>query len=744
MRNFPKLFLAIYLMISTSSILGQENGTLRGFVTDSLSSESLVYASAYIQELKVGAYSDSHGYFLIPSLPSGKPLTLIVSYIGYRAKTLTVTIPKGKLIQYNIPLVQDKIQFQTIEQIGKRNFGENGIDISSQKISLRDMQMMPKGVETDVFRTLKYVAGVQSTGDVSAKYYVRGGASNQNLVMVDGITIYYPFHALGLFSVIDPDIVNSIEFLKGGYSAKYGERLSSVMQISTRDGNKNDFSSTFSASLLSGKFLLEGPIPHGSVMVAGRKSYSTSIVKKFFDEQNVPIDFYDFSFKLNYSDPEFIKGAKFTLNGFSSSDNIKNDNPSIEDYQWKNNSFGIKWFQVADVPLFFELGIFLSSFEGSNIPKSSDVFKMKNNLKDMGINMDFNYMFENRDEINIGFHIKHVQTDLEMENSQGVPVKLQTGGANIVFFGRYNFLQSDLFKFDIGSRINLTTLSKNESAISYEPRFNVSLGLFDGLSIKGAAGIFQQELTTITNENEVINIFEPWLITPDYLKPANSVHYILGLDATFIPNFTFTVEGYHKQTNDVPMLNQNKIFITDLDFIKTSNEAYGVEFGSKLTLPIFTLNASYTYSHVYREINKLLYYPKYDIRNSLNLSLEMNFGNGWTSSIVWVYNSGLPFTQIVGYYDKYFFEDFFKQWHEYDPRSPYAILGIQNLGRLPDYHRLDFSINKNFTLDIFKIDVGLSFINVYNKENIFYFKRDNGKRVNMLPFLPSAQIKIQI
>ncbi|TSA29053.1 MAG: hypothetical protein D4R68_02855, partial [Ignavibacteriales bacterium] len=136
--------------------------------------------------------------------------------------------------------------------------------------------------------------------------------------------------------------------------------------------------------------------------------------------------------------------------------------------------------------------------------------------------------------------------------------------------------------------------------------------------------------------------------------------------------------------------------------------------------------------------------PKYDIRHSLNVSLELNIGSGWNTGFVWTYNSGLPFTQIIGFYDKYYFDNIFGNWANFDPRKPYGILGVQNLERLPTYHRLDFTISKKLILDPFNIDLSFSIINVYNRQNIFYFKRDTGERVNMLPFLPTATIKIEL
>jgi hypothetical protein len=136
-------------------------------------------------------------------------------------------------------------------------------------------------------------------------------------------------------------------------------------------------------------------------------------------------------------------------------------------------------------------------------------------------------------------------------------------------------------------------------------------------------------------------------------------------------------------------------------------------------------------------------YPKYDIRHNFNISLELDLGSAWNTGLIWTYNSGLPFTQIVGFYDKYYFDHFFDGGGT-DPRRPYGILGVQNLSRLPTYNRLDFTISKKLRLDPFNLDISFSILNVYNRQNIFYFKRDTGERVNMLPFLPSATIRVEL
>jgi len=746
--KMPRIIFRILFLITlfTISLFAQtqETGNLRGFVTDSTTTEALAYGNVFIKELGIGASTDSRGYFLIASAPSDRNLTLVVSYVGYVTKHIPIRLIKNRVTHYDIILSPSSVELQTIEKIGERIIEKNETDISLQRIIARDLEALPKGVETDIFRSIQYLPGVQSTGDVSARYYVRGGASNQNLVLVDGVTVYNPFHALGLFSVIDPDMINNVEFYKGGFSADLGGRLSSVMKVNTKDGNKNRLSVKGTASFLTGKFLLEGPIPNGSFILTGRKTYSNEVLKKFLNKQSVPIDFYDFSLKANYSSPDFIQGGKFSINGFFSGDNILSEDPRIEDFKWSNNIFGFKWFQVGDSPLFYELGVSISNFKGDVIPKLSNVRQSRNKVEDVSLTMDFTYMFDNKDEIGVGFHVKQVKTDLFLENDRGVPTNLGTSAANITFYTKYKLMQWEMLGLDVGARMNLTTLSRNKKATFIEPRVSFTYRLIPEIAIKGAWGIYQQDLVTISDEDEIISLFEPWIISPDYLIPSNSTHYILGLEIKPYHFFTFSVEGYYKRVKNLPLLNEEKILPADPDFLAGNGESYGLELMTRATPNPINFTASYTLAYAYKELEGLRYYPRYDIRHTLNLGLEINFGAGWSASTVWTYNSGLPFTQLLGYYDKYYFSNIFAPWNELDPRRPFTIIEIQNLGRLPDYHRLDFTVSKKFVIDFLKFDVDISVINVYDRQNIFYFKRNNGEQVNMLPFLPTATIKVEL
>ena len=735
-------FIATFLFVN--NIAAQNKGTLRGYVTDASNGEALLYANVVLTDIDKGTSTDENGYFLFPSLLANKKYNLIVTYVGYQSKKTSVFISPNKVTNIEVQLEPNSFELQTIEKIGKKYAERNEPNIGLQRITIKELESLPKGVETDVFRSLQYTAGVQSTGDVSSRYYVRGGSADQNLVLINGVSVYNPFHALGMFSIFDPEVINSVEFHKGGFTAEYGGRLSSVLNIITKDGNKKRFASKASLSMLTGKALVEGPIPNGSFMLTGRKTHSNNILKKFLNDNNVPIDFYDFSFKLNYANPNLGKGTKFIFHGFQSGDFIDQGNQFSENYKWNTRAFGATWFQVVDQsPLFFNIGIHSSSYEGEVIPRLSNVKPKTNEVQDITLKGNFFYVFDSKDELNVGAEVNDIETNLKLENNKGAVADLGSKGSRISLYVKYKFLRYESFGVDIGTRLNLSMLSRKSGEL-LEPRINFSYSPLPQFTFKGAFGFYQQDLITLTDENELLSIFEPWTITPSYLEPSKAYHYNLGFSTLFIENLTLNIEGYYKSIENLTAVNENKVFNSDPDLVAGTGEAYGWETTLTYANEFFNFSAAYSNSWTYKEVDDWLYYPKYDSRHSLNLGLTFNIGKGWQTSAMWVYNSGLPFTKLVGYYDKFLIEDVYFDENVFDSTTPYTLQDDRNLGRLPDYHRLDFTLSKKLRILYMNIEMNFSIINVYNRKNILYFERDTGERVNMLPFLPTATIRVEI
>ncbi len=736
----------IVLRINNDKVINvEDNGTVRGSVSDSTNGEALAFGNVILKEINRGASTDSHGNFRIPGVPGNRNYTLMVSYVGYKTKEITVFVGVGKITDVKVELSPIAVEMRAVEKVGERIIEKNATDIGLQRISIKDLEMMPKGVETDVFRTIQYLPGVQSTGDVSARYYVRGSASNENLVLLNGVTLYNPFHALGIFSVIDPDMINNLEFYKGGFTAEYGGRLSSVLNVITKDGNKKNFGASATSSFLTGKALVEGPVPHGSFLLAGRKSYNTSVLKKFLDNKNAPIDFYDIGFKLNYANPNFIKGGKFVIHGFTSKDNLNNSDPQREDINWSNNMIGLRWFQVTDTPLYYELGLSYSNFDGNVIPNYSQVKPKTNSVNDISLSMKFNYIFETKDELAFGLDLKDVDTRLILQNSFGASSNVGSHGTNISIFGKYKFLRYENFGADIGARFNIASLTQSSSnTYLVEPRVSLTYRIFPWLSLKGAWGIYSQELTTLSDESEVISLFEPWVISPRYLPVASAIHYTIGIKADFSSALSFDVQGYYKVLHNIPTINDNKVLENDPDLLPASGESYGWEFLLNYNNDPVSLTASYSLGWAYKHLNGWTYYPRYDTRDQVNFIGVLNLGAGWQFSAMWIFNTGRPFTQSLGYYDKLYFDDLYSAGSLLESYRPFSILADKNLGRLPQYHRLDISLSKSFVFSWIKFDLDASIINVYDRKNIFYFDRNTGRRINMLPILPTATIKIEI
>ncbi len=739
--SLPFLFL---LLISSYSSFAQQTGTLRGFITDSLSGEALPYSNILIQETSFGASADLRGIFTITGIPADRDYSVRITYVGYVSKYVNVSIKPGQVTQINVPLAESTIKLQEIEKIGNKVHNANETDLGLQKLSVRELEMLPKGVETDIFRSLQFLPGVQSTGDVSARYYVRGGASDQNLVLLNGIPIYNPFHALGLFSIIDPEMINAVEFYKGGFTAEYGGRLSSVLNLITKDGNKNRYSGNGTLSFLTGKAAIEGPIPGGSFMLTGRKSLFDQVLKRFVNFKDAPFSFHDLSGKINYASSDTKSLTKFSLQGFNSHDGLKNDDPTKADYSWTNNLYGLYWFQAwEDVPIYSEVNFSESSFEGSIDPKLSNAKERQNSITDVTLKADFTNIYESRDEIKVGYKLKSVKTSYNFENLQGNKSALADQALHFSLYGKYRFLRFENFGADIGTRINLLSLTQQHAPF-LEPRVNLTYAIFPWLILKGAWGIYTQELITLTNENEVISLFEPWSIVPGYLQVPEAIHYVTGLELRLPNGFSFNTEVYYKDLKRTVELNPNKADDNDPDLVQASGESYGAEFLLKYSQNFIQFTASYSLSWAYRNINGWISYPRYDSRNAINSNLILDLGAGWEASFSWFFNSGLPFTEIVGYYDKLYLNDLYGFGGFYGEYNPYTLLGDPNLGRLPTYHRLDIGITKRFTIGFTKIEISGNVLNVYDRKNIFYFERDTGKRVNMLPVLPTASIRIEI
>ena len=738
-----KLYYLLLLTFCSSSLIFAQTGTLRGTVEDSTSGEALPYATILVEETKIGISTDINGNFTLPSIPANENLTIRISYIGFFTKTIQISLKPGKITQLSILLIPARLQLQEIEAIGKRISKEKETDLGLQRMTVKELELLPKGVETDIMRSLQLLPGVKSSGDVSARYYVRGGGSDQNLVLLNGVSVYNPFHAMGLFSVIDPEMINVVELYKGGYTAEYGERLSSILNLVTKNGNRNRYTGSANLSMLTLKGSVEGPIPNGSFIVTGRKSLFNDVLKKFTNYKDAPFNFYDISFKANFATTDDKTLSKISVFGFNSNDKLIQESVSKEDFKWSNNLYGATWFQAWESPLYSEMTVSYSGFDAEVFPKQSHALGRKNKVEDITLRMDFTYVYDSRDELKVGYYVKSFTSDYYFENLRNIKTTITDKGANISVYGKYRLLRFDSFIADVGARFNAAPLAeKNNTRI--EPRINSKINVSPLLSLKFAWGIYSQEMVTLSDDNDIISLFEPWIIVPEYLTAPSAIHYVAGADVNLTDKLSLNFETYYKKMKNITELNYDKINAEDPDLIPASGESYGWEFMLQYLDSRMMASVGYSLSWAYMESNGWLYYPRYDSRHQVTCMLNYNFGNDWNASAIWTLSSGQPFTQIEGFYDKLYFDNLYTMWFVFENYQPFTILSDRNLGRLPYYHRLDLSLVKKFNLFFMDVSFSLNVINVYDRKNLFYLEKGTGKRVNMLPFLPSASLRIDL
>lgn len=736
---FNVLFIAIFFFC-TGSILAA-SGTLRGFVSDSTNGEAIAYANIVIKGFGKGAPSDTRGYYFIPKIPAGKQ-TVVISIVGYHSKEIPVTIIADEIVQLDIKLVPASIEITGLSVYGKKAARENETDLGLQKISIREIQMRPSGIESDIFRALKTAPGVSSTGDVTSRYYVRGGGSDQNLIVLNGATVYNPYHALGIFSVIDPEMISMMEFYKGGFAPEYGARLSSILNLVTKDGNKNEYHATASGSFLAGKLAVEGPIPNGSFIVTGRKSYYADALKKFLRSNEAPFDFYDLSAKVNYSNQDFLKNSKFTFHTFLSNDQVKNNDPLKEDYKVANNIFGLNWYQIWGSPLFSTISLSYSGFEAEVFPNLSNSKPRRNKLTDISSNWNFTYIYQSKDELNFGVQNTYLKSELAMENLYGQKDNFSMKGGEMRGYANYKFYRYEKIGLDIGMRVNLASISQ-KGPFLFEPRVNFTYMPNPTLSLKAVVGRYSQEVATLSNENELISIFEPWVIFPSNLRPSEATHVIVGIQSYLNEYFSMEMEAYYKDLTNLFDINDKQNAVGGYDYVNVDGEAYGGEFSAKIQSTDFFFNASYSLGWAYKYKGDTKYFPRYDVRHSVNILFDYNLGNGWFASSNWTFSTGMPFTPIAGYYNRM---EIYNPWGDYMSEKFKSVIywGGKNVSRLPVYHRLDLSVTKKFRLGFADITLGASVVNVYDRKNIYYFDKDTGEKVYMLPVLPSASVKVEL
>lgn len=759
--NFAQIRILLLFALTQFCIVDNEAqmSSIRGHVYDAESGEPVIYATLVLEGTQFGTNTDENGYYFLGDVPVGS-YTLNVSYIGYESESKQVEFKPGKINYYKVLINEGGINLGVVDISAQRQQARTEVQISKLKVSKKQIKALPStGGDADVLQYLQVLPGIITTGDQGGQLYIRGGSPVQNKILLDGLTIYNPFHSIGFYSSFETELIRNVDVLTGGFNAEHGGRISAVVDISTREGNKKRFGGQLSGSPFMVKGIVEGPLvkladDQGSlsVVLATKKSIIDETSKSLYSYASVNDSIgLPFAFTDTYGKLSFVtnNGSTFNFFGFNFDDSFSN--PLVSQIDWNNSGGGLNFNLLPATSSLTLSGIIgfskynIGILEADEDPRSSEI-------KEYVLGLDFNYL-TNTMSIDYGVEVKSIRTDFEFTNPFGIKLDQFQNTTEISGFTKFR-KSWDKFIFEPGIRVQYYA---SLSEFSLEPRLGLKWNVADDLRIKAAAGLYSQNLISTSNERDVVNLFSGFLSGPSAQfsdfngnpvdsKLQKSAHLVLGIEKDINPGFTVNLEGYYKDFSQLIVVNRNKTLSSQSDYSTEEGEAYGIDLSLKYNKANWYFWTSYSLGFVNRFDGEQEYPTIFDRRHNVNMLASYTFGSrkDWLISARWNFGSGFPFTKTQGFFNDLNFLDGIDT--EYATENPDQI-GIiysdeRNGGRLPYYHRLDLSIQKTFYLsDNMNIESVISVTNVYDRDNIFYFDRLRFERVDQLPIIPSAGLR---
>lgn len=767
-----KLFLLLCLTFAGISQMMAQNGKVRGFVYEKASDAPIPFANITLEGTSIGAVANDEGYFLLNEVPTGE-YTIKVSFVGFQQVERQIEVTRGRIISETFYLEQSSEVLESVEVSAERQARETKVLTGVVSLDPKEISQFSVGGDADIIKALQVLPGVVTTGDQGGQLYIRGGAPIQNLILLDGMVVYNPFHSIGFFSVFDSDIIRSADVYTGGFNAEYGSRNSAVMDVRTRDGNRKRFAGKIQASTYTAKALLETPLgakdekgrAATSVLFSARTSYLDQTSSVFYpyvetEYEGLPFQFRDLYGKIT---AQADNGSKFSAFGFSFTDGVRfaGDN-SID---WDALGGGVKFTAVPPASSVLISGDFAySTYEITAVQGGGSVDFSSINSFNGGL--DFTYFLRENDELRYGIEAIGYGTTLDLQKDFGTSTDITDNTTELGAYMQYKYASEKLL-LEPGLRVHYYS---SQSEISIEPRLGVKYNVNDWLRFKAAAGLYSQNLIAANSDRDVVNLFYGFLSgpdnTPDQFRGEDlnsdlqkAQHLLTGIEVEVNQYLTLNLEGYLKYFSQITNTNRNQLYeptnrdpdipeIYKSEFIIERGLARGVDLLAKYRTRQLYIWAAYSLSKVTRDDGIREYAPFFDRRHNLNLVANYSFGkdNLWEASFRYNFGTGFPFTPQRAYYRKQpFLTPSGQGTVSYDYTTANGELdvlyGELNSKRLPNYHRVDASIKRTFELSEFqKLEMSVGATNILNYENIFYYDRIENERVNQLPIMPTISV----
>lgn len=729
-----------------------EKTTINGKIKSAADGEYLPGASVYIRELQTGVAANAYGFYSI-TLPPGE-YTFVYSFVGYQAYERTVNIVTN--LSMDIELSEGLERLDEVVVLAERA-NENIINsqVSSHSIEMQQIRSMPVlGGEVDVLKGIQFLPGIQSANEGTTGFSVRGGSYDQNLILLDEALVYNPSHAVGIFSVFNPDVIKDVQVYKGGIPARYGGRLSSVVDIKMKEGNDKALAITGSIGLVGSRLTVESPIGKNvSVLLSGRYGYVGQTAKKLAEwanvdsyDQNAEIDFYDLNAKVNIklSDKDHLY-----LSTYTGDDHFKNDVVFADNtLDWGNQTATVRWNRSFGPKLFGNLTFVYSDFDYAYI-ENNDIrnYRWTANFKQKGAKLDFDYFISPKHELNFGLAVtdhdfapgsirpnneNSIIEPFDMDNRQAIESAIYLSHEHKIsprFLANYGVRVSGFHNIGAGTKYyfddNRETLLRTEEFDEGEvlnenfrlaPRASLTYIIDDKNSVKASYNRTYQFLHLVTNSSVGLPT-DVWLPVDNNIKPREADQVALGYFRNLQDNaLRFSAETYYKRFNNVIDYKDNADLFLNNNVetqIRTgTGEAYGVEFLLEKRKGRWNGWTSYTLSRVTQQIDEVNqgkeYSPRYDKRHNLSLVVSYELNKKWQLAANFAYISGGGITVPLGFYNS--------------AGRPYNYYSERNAYRLPAYHQLNISGTYKFRpKGKWQSELVLGITNVYDRRNYFSF-----------------------
>lgn len=752
---FVALFFTVHIV--PISVFSQKKHTISGFVTEKGSKELLIGANIYFPELKVGTITNNYGFYTI-SLPEGN-YQLQCSYIGYQLFEQEVKLQSSTRL--NIELDGYQQLDEVVVSSDKDVISSRGSQMSAIQIPITQVQKIPSLLgEKDVLKALQLMPGVQSGSEGSSGLYVRGGGPDQNLLILDDAPVYNASHLFGFFSIFNGDAIKNMSLTKGGFPARYGGRLSSVLEMSMKDGNKEKFAGEAGIGLISSRLLLEAPIVKGksSFLVSGRRTYIDLLAQPFMtNEDKLGYFFYDFNAKVNY---DFSEKDKIFLSGYFGRDKFSFQEKSNSDVfkgglHWGNATATLRWNHLFNDVTFSNMSLIFSdyTFSISQADKYEGFdyeLKYDSGIKDLGLKYDVQTHISPQYFIRAGFAStfhRFRPSAVVVKNTSVNQFDRKIEDIKTVESGIY--LENELFfleklRLNAGLRYSFY-VHKNKTYQGVEPRLSVSYTLPSDWSLKASYATMNQYVHLLSSTGVSLPT-DLWVPTTDAIKPQHSKQIAAGVAKDLIDkNLTISFEGYYKKMDDIIGYapGANFLLVDDLEsaseyawqqsVIRGQGWSYGMELLLQRKIGKLSGWLGYTLSWTQHQFdddnNGQKFFPRYDRRHDISLVAIYNLSEKVTLSGTWVYGTGNAISLPNAKYE-------IGEAHPNNILRDYTVLsyGAKNDFRMRSYHRLDLAVQFHKTNKRNRKrtwEVGL--YNVYSRRNPFFYQvneKETGEFVN--------------